>query len=67
MVGNDVRLGPPIARPSKIVCVGLNYAKHAQESGMAIPGQPALFFKSASFIIGPNDEVMLPKDSEKTD
>jgi 2-keto-4-pentenoate hydratase/2-oxohepta-3-ene-1,7-dioic acid hydratase in catechol pathway len=67
VISNDLRLGPPIARPSKIVCVGLNYAKHAQESGMAIPGQPVLFYKATSSIIGPNDPVMLPKDSEKTD
>jgi 2-keto-4-pentenoate hydratase/2-oxohepta-3-ene-1,7-dioic acid hydratase in catechol pathway len=67
VISNTVRLGPPIARPSKIVCVGLNYAKHAQESGMAIPGQPVLFYKATSSIIGPNDPVMLPKDSEKTD
>lgn len=67
IVSNDVRLGPPIARPSKIVCVGLNYAKHAEESGMAVPGQPVLFFKATSSIIGPNDAVMLPKGGEKTD
>lgn len=67
VISGDVRLGPPIARPSKIICVGLNYAKHARESGMAIPGQPVLFYKSTSSIVGPNDPVMLPKDSEKTD
>ena len=67
IIDNDMRLGPPIARPSKIVCVGLNYAKHAEESGMAIPGQPVLFFKATSSITGPNDPVMLPKGSEKTD
>ncbi|KAA3633294.1 MAG: FAA hydrolase family protein [Bacteroidetes bacterium] len=67
VVGNNVRLGPPIVRPSKIVCVGLNYAKHAEESGMAIPGEPVLFFKATSSITGPNDPVMLPKGGEKTD
>lgn len=66
-VSNDIRLGPPVARPSKIVCVGLNYAKHAAESGMAVPKEPVLFFKATSSIIGPNDEVMLPKDSKKSD
>lgn len=66
-ISNDVRLGPPITRPSKIVCVGLNYAKHAAESGMAVPGQPVLFFKASSSIIGPNDDVMLPKGSVKSD
>ena len=44
VVGNNVRLGAPLARPSKIVCVGLNYAKHAEESGMAAPEEPVLFF-----------------------
>lgn len=67
IVSNDVRLGPPIARPSKIVCVGLNYAKHAEESGMAVPGQPVLFFKASSSVIGPHDDVMLPKGSVKSD
>ncbi len=66
-INNDVRLGPPIARPSKIVCVGLNYAKHAAESGMSVPSQPVLFFKASSSIIGPNDNVMLPKGSVKSD
>jgi 2-keto-4-pentenoate hydratase/2-oxohepta-3-ene-1,7-dioic acid hydratase in catechol pathway len=66
-ISNDLRLGPPIARPSKIICVGLNYAKHAQESGMAIPGQPVIFYKATSSIVGPNDPVMLPRDSEKSD
>ena len=66
-LAEDVRLGPPIARPSKIVCVGLNYAKHAAESGMDVPEAPVLFFKSTSSIVGPNDNVMLPKGGEKTD
>jgi len=67
VVNKEIRLGPPIARPSKIVCVGLNYAKHAAESGMAIPSEPVLFFKATSSIIGPNDPVMLPKRSKKSD
>lgn len=66
-VPQDVRLGPPIARPSKIVCVGLNYAKHAAESGMAVPNEPVLFFKATTSIIGPNDIVVLPKNSKKSD
>lgn len=66
-IQKGTRLGPPICRPSKIVCVGLNYAKHAAESGMAIPKEPVLFFKSTSSIIGPNDSVVLPKGSEKSD
>ncbi len=67
IVFKEVRLGPPIVRPSKIVCVGLNYAKHAAESGMDVPSEPVLFFKATSSIIGPNDPVMLPKGSEKSD
>lgn len=63
----DARLGPPLCRPSKIVCVGLNYRKHAAESGMALPAEPVLFFKSTSAIVGPNDDVIIPKGSEKTD
>jgi len=66
-ISEDVRLGPPITRPSKIVCVGLNYAKHAQESGMDIPSEPVLFFKATSAIVGPNDDVVIPKGSQKTD
>ncbi|MDO6819469.1 fumarylacetoacetate hydrolase family protein [Zobellia sp. 1_MG-2023] len=66
-VANNVRLGSPLLRPSKIVCVGLNYAKHAAESGMTIPKEPVLFFKSTSAIVGPNDDVIIPKNSEKTD
>jgi 2-keto-4-pentenoate hydratase/2-oxohepta-3-ene-1,7-dioic acid hydratase in catechol pathway len=66
-VGDDVRLGPPLSRPSKIVCVGLNYAKHAAESGMDIPEEPVLFFKASSAIVGPNDPIIIPKNSQKTD
>ena len=67
IVKDDVRLGPPLMRPSKIVCVGLNYAKHAAESGMDIPEEPVLFFKATSAIVGPNDPIIIPKGSEKTD
>ena len=48
VVGDDIRLGSPLSRPSKIVCVGLNYAKHAAESGMDVPQEPVLFFKASS-------------------
>lgn len=67
VISQDVRLGPPIARPSKIVCIGLNYAKHAKESGMDIPAEPVLFFKATSAIVGPNDDLIIPKGSQKTD
>jgi 2,4-didehydro-3-deoxy-L-rhamnonate hydrolase len=67
LIDNNLRLGPPVCRPSKIMCVGLNYAKHAAESGMAVPEQPVLFYKSTSSIIGPFDDVIIPKGSTKTD
>ncbi|MFH6602539.1 fumarylacetoacetate hydrolase family protein [Maribacter algicola] len=66
-VSKDTRLGPPMTRPSKIVCVGLNYAQHAAESGMAVPKEPVLFFKATSAVVGPNDDLIIPKGSEKTD
>jgi 2-keto-4-pentenoate hydratase/2-oxohepta-3-ene-1,7-dioic acid hydratase in catechol pathway len=67
VVGDDVRLGPPLARPSKIICVGLNYRDHAKESGMAVPAEPVIFFKATSALVGPNDDVVIPKGSTKTD
>jgi 2-keto-4-pentenoate hydratase/2-oxohepta-3-ene-1,7-dioic acid hydratase in catechol pathway len=66
-VNASVRLGPCIARPSKIVCVGLNYTDHAKESGMPIPAEPILFFKSTTSVVGPNDDLVIPRDSKKTD
>lgn len=56
-----------VARPSKIVCIGLNYADHAAESNMAIPQEPIIFFKSTSSLVGPNDDLVIPKNSVKTD
>ena len=61
------RLGPPIANPSKIICVGLNYAKHALESKMERPKEPVLFFKSTTAITGPFDPIVIPPGSTKTD
>jgi len=66
-ISPDSRLGSPIARPSKIVCIGLNYADHAEETKAKIPTEPILFFKSTTAIIGPNDAVTIPKNSVKTD
>jgi len=63
----DARIGAPIGRPSKIVCIGLNYLDHAAETGAAIPKEPIIFFKSTSAIVGPFDQIMLPRDAEKTD
>jgi len=66
-VAPSARLGPCIGRPSKIVCVGLNYADHAKESGMEPPREPILFFKSTSALVGPDDDVLIPRGSQKTD
>nr|WP_297789776.1 fumarylacetoacetate hydrolase family protein [uncultured Allomuricauda sp.] len=67
VIDKETRLGPPLTRPSKLVCVGLNYSKHAEEAGMAIPKEPVLFFKSTTAVCGPYDEVIIPKNSTKTD
>ncbi|WP_160717955.1 fumarylacetoacetate hydrolase family protein [Chitinophaga solisilvae] len=61
------RLGAPIQRPSKIICIGLNYADHARETNAAIPAEPIVFFKSTSALVGPNDDLVIPRNSEKTD
>lgn len=66
-VGADVRLGSPVARPSKIICIGLNYVDHCHETGAPIPTEPIIFFKSTTSLCGPNDNVIIPKGSEKTD
>jgi len=66
-VVDENRLGSPMVRPSKIVCIGLNYARHAAETGVNIPKEPVLFFKSTSALVGPNDDLILPKGSKKTD
>jgi 2-keto-4-pentenoate hydratase/2-oxohepta-3-ene-1,7-dioic acid hydratase in catechol pathway len=61
------RLGPPVARPSKILCIGLNYADHARETGATPPAEPVLFMKSTTAYVGPNDDIIIPKNSVKTD
>jgi 2-keto-4-pentenoate hydratase/2-oxohepta-3-ene-1,7-dioic acid hydratase in catechol pathway len=66
-IGPDARLGPPIGRPSKIVCIGLNFRDHAEESGMALPVEPVIFFKATSSIGGPNDAVLIPRNGSKLD
>lgn len=66
-VEGDVRIGPPIAAIGKIVCVGLNYADHAKESNLPVPGEPVLFMKATSAICGPNDAVIIPRGAQKTD
>ncbi|RAK70642.1 fumarylacetoacetate hydrolase family protein [Hymenobacter edaphi] len=67
VVPAEVRLGPPVARPSKIVCVGLNYADHARETGATPPSEPVLFMKSTTALVGPFDNIVIPRGSVKTD
>jgi 2,4-diketo-3-deoxy-L-fuconate hydrolase len=62
-----VRLGSPVARPSKIVCIGLNYVDHARETGATPPPEPVIFMKSTTALCGPNDSIVIPKNSKKTD
>lgn len=66
-VPDDARLGPPLCRPSKIVCIGLNFRDHAAEARMALPAEPVIFMKATSAITGPNDDVHIPRTSVKTD
>src|SRR6266496_4168944 len=66
-VNAAVRLGPPITRPSKIVCIGLNFRDHAAETGAKIPVEPVIFFKSTTALVGPNDPLMIPKGADKVD
>jgi 2,4-diketo-3-deoxy-L-fuconate hydrolase len=67
LIDAGARLGPPIARPSKIVCIGLNFRDHAAESGMDLPHEPVLFFKATTSLCGPNDDVMIPRGGTKLD
>jgi 2,4-didehydro-3-deoxy-L-rhamnonate hydrolase len=66
-VDSSVRLGPPIRRPSKIVCIGLNYRDHAAETGQEVPKEPVIFFKASSSLTGPDDAVVIPKGATKLD
>ncbi|MEN5275668.1 fumarylacetoacetate hydrolase family protein [Brucella sp. TWI432] len=66
-VEGNPRLGPCVAGTGKFICVGLNYADHAAESGMAVPPEPVIFMKATSAIVGPNDDLIIPRGSEKTD
>ncbi|MBN6037181.1 fumarylacetoacetate hydrolase family protein [Amycolatopsis sp. 195334CR] len=61
------RVGPPIARPGKVVCVGLNYRRHAEETGAPIPDEPVLFMKAPDVVVGPHDPVLVPRGSTATD
>jgi len=62
-----LRIGPPIARPGKVVCIGLNYHDHAAETNAPIPGEPVIFMKDPSTVVGPHDDVLIPRKSVKTD
>lgn len=67
IVAADTRLGPCVAGTGKFICIGLNYADHAAESGLTVPPEPIIFMKASSAICGPNDPIIIPKTSEKTD
>ena len=66
-VDENIRLGSPVARPSKIICIGLNYVDHCRETGAPIPTEPIIFFKSTTSLCGPDDDLIIPKNSTKTD
>src|SRR6187200_723434 len=66
-VNGTPRIGPCVGKVGKFICIGLNYADHAAESNMPIPKEPIIFMKATSAIIGPNDTVVIPKASQKTD
>jgi len=66
-VAHSVRLGSPIPRPSKLVCIGLNFRDHARESKMEIPEEPVIFFKATTSLVGPNDDLIMPKNARKVD
>jgi 2,4-didehydro-3-deoxy-L-rhamnonate hydrolase len=66
-VDPKLRLGSPVARPSKIICIGLNYRDHAAETGSPVPAEPVLFFKASTSLVGPNDPVVIPRGAHKLD
>jgi 2,4-diketo-3-deoxy-L-fuconate hydrolase len=66
-IADNERLGSPVARPSKIVCIGLNYRDHAEEMNAPLPPEPVIFMKSTTALVGPNDDITIPKNSVKTD
>lgn len=67
VIPDSERIGPPVARPSKIICIGLNYADHATETKAALPSEPILFMKASTSFAGPDDDIIIPRNSEKTD
>lgn len=67
IIGDDERLGSCVSRPGKVICIGLNYSDHAAESGMELPQEPIVFQKGANTVVGPNDPIIIPRNSKKTD
>ncbi len=67
VISDDTRLGSAVARPGKLICIGLNFSDHAAEAGMPVPDEPIVFFKATSAIVGPYDNVVIPRNSQKTD
>ena len=67
LVADTTRWGAPIARPGKVICIGLNYSDHAAESGMPIPTEPIVFMKASNTVVGPFDDILIPRRSQKTD
>jgi len=67
LVAGSPRIGPCVAGVGKFICIGLNYADHAAEAGLAVPSEPVVFMKASSAIVGPDDDVLIPRGSEKTD
>jgi 2,4-diketo-3-deoxy-L-fuconate hydrolase len=66
-IPGNARLGSPVAKPSKIICIGLNYADHAKEANLPLPAEPIIFLKATTALVGPNDDLILPKNSTKVD
>jgi 2-keto-4-pentenoate hydratase/2-oxohepta-3-ene-1,7-dioic acid hydratase in catechol pathway len=66
-ISGPVRFGPPIVKPEKVICIGLNYHGHANETGSPIPDEPIVFMKAPNCVIGPDDEILVPRGSSKTD
>lgn len=67
VVGEGERMGSCVPRPGKVVCIGLNYSDHAEEAGMAVPDEPIVFFKASNTVVGPDDTILIPRGSKKTD
>jgi len=67
LASDGLRVGAPLARPGKVVCIGLNYRDHAEETGVALPAEPVVFLKASDTVVGPYDDVYIPRDSSRTD